>query len=386
MTITFVSNYLTLHQIPFCEAMYRELGDDFRFVNTELMESERIKMGWRNEKVYPFEIDIQYAGNLINESDIVIFGSANDSLIQYRLEHNKPVIRYSERLLKDGRWHVFSPRAIKNMLKVHTKYTHKNVWLLCASAYAAGDYGLFGAYWGKCFKWGYFPRTTCYSESQLFEQKTSSVVNILWCGRLLRWKHPELAIFVAKHLQSKNIKYHMDIIGDGELKDMIYSQIAKQHLDHNVTLHGYLAPDIVRSFMEKANIYIFTSDYHEGWGAVLNEAMNCGCACVASHAIGAAPYLILDGKNGFLYKNENIQELCNNVEALVNNIPLRRTFGLNAYHSIADIWNAEIATTRMIAFCKAIMQNEKVPEYKNGPLSKAHFLSNHWYKNERSSE
>ena len=379
MTITFVSNYLTLHQIPFCEAMYNKIGDDFRFVNTELMESERISMGWGNDKVFPFEIDLKLAGNLINDSDIVIMGSANDSLIQSRIKQNRPVIRYSERILKNGRWHVFSPRAIKNMYKAHTQFTNKKVWLLCASAYAAGDYGLFGAYWGKCYKWGYFPRTTYFSENQLLEKKNSITVNILWCGRMLNWKHPELAAFVAKHLNEKNIKFHMDIIGDGELKDDIKSQIINQQTENNVSLHGFLTPYQVRSFMERADIFIFTSDFHEGWGAVLNEAMNSGCACVVSHAIGAAPYLINDGYNGFLYKQGNSNELCNIVESLVENTSLRRSVGLNAYHTIADIWNADIAAERLIAFCKAIIDHKKVPDYKSGPMSKARYLSNHWY-------
>lgn len=46
----------------------------------------------------------------------------------------------------------------------------------------------------------------------------------------------------------------------------------------------------VRSYMEKADIYLFTSDFNEGWGAVLNESMNSGCAVVASHAIGSVPF------------------------------------------------------------------------------------------------
>lgn len=379
MTITFISNYLTLHQIPFCEAIYNEIGDEFHFVNTEKMEAERVKMGWGNEKCYPFEIDLQQAGNLINESDIVIMGSANDSLIQYRLMNNMPVIRYSERIFKDGRWHIFSPRAIMNMLRGHTKYKNKNVWLLCASAYAAGDYGLFGAYWGKCYKWGYFPRTKYCSENKLFEKKNGAVVNILWCGRMLSWKHPELAVLVAKHLQEKNIKYHMDIIGDGELISDIKSQIVNQQIEKNVTLHGFLTPEQVRVYMEGASIFIFTSDFHEGWGAVLNEAMNSGCACVVSHAVGAAPYLIQNGTNGFLYKNGNVSDLCNKVEALVENESLRRTVGLNAYLTIVNTWNADIATKRFISFCKAINQREIVPDFKYGPMSKDRYLSNHWY-------
>ena len=379
MTITFVSNYLTIHQIPFCEAMYREMGNDFRFVNTEQMETERISMGWGNKKKYAFEIDLQQAGNLIDESDIVIIGSANDSFIQYRLKNNKPVIRYSERILKEGRWHILSPRAIKNMMKSHTKYMNRKIWLLCASAYAAGDYGLFGAYWGKSYKWGYFPQTVCYSKEQLFAKKDNTVVHILWCGRMLSLKHPELAVLVAKYLKESEILFHMDIIGDGELKTEIHRQIMEHHLEENVTMHGFLAPDQVRSYMDRADVFLFTSDFHEGWGAVLNEAMNSGCACVTSHAIGAAPYLVHDGENGFLYRNGDVRQLCKQVEILAKDKSLCRTLGLNAYHTIADTWNANVAAKRLIAFCNAIKHHEKAPEYQDGPMSKARFLSNHWY-------
>ena len=34
--------------------------------------------------------------------------------------------------------------------------------------------------------------------------------------------------------------------------------------------------------MEKADIFLFTSDRREGWGAVANEAMNSACALVVS--------------------------------------------------------------------------------------------------------
>ena len=49
--------------------------------------------------------------------------------------------------------------------------------------------------------------------------------------------------------------------------------------------------------MEKSEIFLFTSDKGEGWGAVLNESMNSACAVVASHAIGSVPFLLKDGEN-----------------------------------------------------------------------------------------
>lgn len=380
MKITFISNYLTIHQIPFCEAMYQVLGDDFRFVNTVHMEAERISMGWANDKKYPFELDLQQAGNLIDESDVVITGSANDALIHSRLKHNQPVIRYSERILKEGRWHMLSPRAIWSMLKVHTRFTNQRIWMLCASAYTAGDYGLFGAYWGKCFKWGYFPKTIHYSEEQLFDKKSNAVVHLLWCGRMLSWKHPEQAVLAANHLREQGIHFHMDVIGDGERKAELQQQITEHHLEDAVEMHGFLAPDQVRNFMDSADIFLFTSDFHEGWGAVLNEAMNSGCACVASHAIGAAPYLIQDGENGFLYCNGDTRQYCRRVEQLARDPSLCRTMGLKAYRTIADTWNADTAAQRLLCFCEAILRQEAMPDYQDGPMSKAGFLSNHWYK------
>ena len=46
MTITFVSNYINHHQIPFSDACYRKLGEGYCFVQTEPMEEERLAMGW----------------------------------------------------------------------------------------------------------------------------------------------------------------------------------------------------------------------------------------------------------------------------------------------------------------------------------------------------
>ena len=46
----------------------------------------------------------------------------------------------------------------------------------------------------------------------------------------------------------------------------------------------------------------------EGWGAVLNEAMNSGCACIASHAIGSAGFLIEHGENGFVYRDGDMDD------------------------------------------------------------------------------
>ena len=39
----FISNYINHHQIPFSNALYEQLGDDYHFIQTEPMEEERLR-------------------------------------------------------------------------------------------------------------------------------------------------------------------------------------------------------------------------------------------------------------------------------------------------------------------------------------------------------
>lgn len=163
--ITFISNFLGPHQLPFCKAMVNRLGEDFKFVATEPMTEERIKLGWSLDKdTYPFEIKAnesnelqKKAEQLALESDVVIIGSAPDSYIIPRLKRNKLTFKYSERPLKKGiHWNNLA-HIICGMWLHHGRFQSKPLYMLAASAYTADDYARFGCYRGKCYKWGYFP-------------------------------------------------------------------------------------------------------------------------------------------------------------------------------------------------------------------------------------
>ena len=93
--------------------------------------------------------------------------------------------------------------------------------------------------------------------------------------------------------------------------------IKKYHLQNCVSLCGSLSPEKVREYMVKSQIFLFTSDYNEGWGAVLNEAMNSACAVIASHAIGSVPFLINNKKNGLIYQNGQMEDLYRKVKVLL---------------------------------------------------------------------
>lgn len=175
--ITFISNFLGPHQLPFCKAMVNRLGEDFKFVATEPMTEERIKLGWSLDKdTYPFEIKAnesnelqKKAEQLAIESDVVIIGSAPDSYIIPRLKRNKLTFKYSERPLKKGiHWNNLA-HIICGMWLHHGRFQSKPLYMLAASAYTADDYARFGCYRGKCYKWGYFPEAKKYDPDELMK-------------------------------------------------------------------------------------------------------------------------------------------------------------------------------------------------------------------------
>jgi hypothetical protein len=119
-------------------------------------------------------------------------------------------------------------------------------------------------------------------------------------------------------------------------------------LEEYVTMHGAVPPEKVRGIMEKSHLFIFASNYLEGWGAVVNEAMNSGCAVVADHMMGAVPYLICHGVNGFVYEDGKEEQLFAQVERLLADREVCEKAGREAYRTITEVWNAEQAAGRLL--------------------------------------
>lgn len=376
LTVTFFSNFLLHHQTPFCEAMVRLLGDNFRYVATERIPQERLDMGYRDlsksvtyaVNSYENEESYKKALQLGANSDVVIIGSAPDVFIEERLRHNKLTFRYFERFFKEGRWRILDPRVLKAHYKQDFRYRKKNLHMLCASAYTAPDCRFIFSYPNKTYKWGYFPPVKKYDEiGEIIKSKRSA--SVLWVSRFIKLKHPEAPLFVAKRLKEEGYDFNLDIIGRGELEQKIRQEISKNGLDANVRLLGTMSPEKVREHMEQSEIFLFTSDRNEGWGAVLNESMNSACAVVASGAIGSVPYLIKDGENGLIYKDGNLNDLYNKVKFLLDNRERREEMGEKAYKTLTETWNAEVAAERLLKLIENINEGKGTP-FVDGPCSR----------------
>lgn len=374
MKIVFISNIFNHHQKFLSDYLYSLCSHHYHFIATEEMTSELRILGYNEYKDIPYLINSYESIDsnvlqIVNDADVVIIGSAKDEWIKERIKNKKLVFRYVERPLKNGlelwkypyrwiKWHIENPWRAP-------------IYLLCASAYAAGDFKKFGLFNNRCYKWGYFPEAKFYQNLEdLMSYKDKR--EILWCGRFLDWKHPDDVLKVAKELKKNGYHFHIKIIGTGKMAEVLTNMCDQMALNDCISFLGSMSPQLVRKNMEHAGIFLLTSDQKEGWGTVLNEAMNSGCAVVANEAAGATPYLICHQQNGLVYSCGSIDELYNDIVYLLCNQKEQDILGKNAYKTIQEKWNADIAAQRLVELSEQILHNGMVTNcFSDGPCSKA---------------
>ncbi len=381
MQLVFVSNYFNHHQQPVSDRLSllcENRGGSYIFIQTEPMEEERLKMGWgevfRNTSYLKnYWEEPEACQKLIDHADAVIFGGTDEECyIANRLKAGKLIIRYSERLYKTGRYKFVSPRGLAKKFLDHTRHGLGQVYLLCSGAYVAGDFRLVLAYPFKKFKYGYFPLCKKYDIDALMTGKSSAqtgVIELLWAARMIDWKHPEVPIKLAHLLKKEGYQFHLTMAGGGAMEDEMHRLAEGLEVTDVISFPGNQNPERIRTLMEQADIYLATSDYQEGWGAVINEAMNSGCAVVANKAMGAAPYLIENGRNGYFYKNGQVAELLAYVKKLIEDKDFRDSMSRAAYRTIAEEWNGSVAADRVFGLAEDLLAGRKPAVYETGPLS-----------------
>ena len=144
-----------------------------------------------------------------------------------------------------------------------------------------------------------------------------------------------MVLRLAKNLKKQNYDFNIKMLGAGVLEEKIKKEIKKEKLEDVLQVVGQVPSEQVKNYMEDANIFIGTSDSREGWGVVVNEAMNAGCAIVANRRMGSAPFLIKNGQNGYMYNN--YKDFESYVKELIDNKELRKSFSKNAYLSLIHI-------------------------------------------------
>lgn len=390
MNLAFFLNRLNHHQACVADCLYTLLGNDYKFIelcepneeskkgdNTDYSSRPYLIQAWKGAR----QQDLAY--RIALSADACIFGTeASLPYQRLRLKHNKLSFDVSERWLKRGIVNILSPRLLKNMWYYYTEaWYNKPLYKLCSSAFASGDHARLGMYKNKCFRWGYFTSVETDEVGTKLATPTSDIISLMWCSRFLKWKHPELPILMANRLKKKGYKFHLDMYGSGECEKVSKKLTEILELMDVVSFHGNITNNKVHEAMRKSDIFLFTSDRNEGWGAVANESLSEECVLVASDSIGSTPYLVDDGNNGFIFRSpktsstfdkpdvEALASLCEKVEWLLDHPKDLKRMQLNAHNIMNYIWSPAIAANSLIILINDLMNN-RPSSILRGPCSK----------------
>jgi glycosyltransferase involved in cell wall biosynthesis len=379
MKVVMLSNFYNSHQHSVAFELYRLMGDDYAFIQTTKMADEQKNLGYTAFENLCYIKNMRDSKSskteclaLIENADILICGGYN-AFAYKRIAQNRPIFIYSERLFVKSILPALNPKRLFTMIKRASAFNRQNnIYFLCSSAYLSYDLTRIGFKHKNMLKFGYFPHTDYKQKPATPSDKTK----ILWCGRMIDWKQGEHVLYMAKQLKDKGLNFNVTMIGDGNYRKSYASIIEKLNLSDVVNMLMPVSQKSVLSYMSDSDILVQTSNFKEGWGAVVNEAMAVGTCVVASSGVGSAPYLIENQVSGYIYKNGDITALSSIVQSLILYNERAITVGENAKKRIDTLWNGKVAANRLYEIFGQVLAYEKISEYADGPCSFAQIIKN----------
>jgi len=149
----------------------------------------------------------------------------------------------------------------------------------------------------------FFTATFTNSEiEQPIERDYSSKLKFIFVGSLVVGKRPLLTIKIIEAIIAKGKDVHLNMYGDGVLKEELQDYITANNLNEYITLHGNQEKNVVKKALKEAHFSILPSK-SEGWPKAIAEAMFFGVIPIVTK-ISCVPYMLDYGNRGVLIEPE----------------------------------------------------------------------------------
>lgn len=340
MTICFDTRSIHPHMAPLGASLRHLVGDGcFRYFYRSTPNDPFRASGAKGlvDDVAEFVSETVDASKL-SDYDVILENHRDFDLIEDCLDQGKVVFYQSERWFKpisslgfSGFLRMFFPFGIRRALRIKKLFSNPRFIYLPLGVHAARDMArLCGLLNGdlrclfraprvrferepggriyaengrntrynleKMRMWAYFvsatrsmsPCAKCYSNSRR---------KILWVGRMLRLKRIDDILKAIRLLrtddkQHENNSISLTLVGDGEDKPRLMRMVKGLGLSQNVEFKPSMPSSAIRELMRTHDIYVFSSNQHEGWGAVVNESLVEGMNVIGTYESGASSVLL----------------------------------------------------------------------------------------------
>ena len=136
-------------------------------------------------------------------------------------------------------------------------------------------------------------------------KKDNLIINI---GRFRKQKNQTMLIKAFFLFQKKFQKYKLLLVGDGILKKKLVNEVDNLGLNKKVLITGW--SENTHQYLKRSKIFVLSSLY-EGLGNVLIDSINYNVPCISTDCKSGPREILLNGRGGFLVKNNNVRDLYN---------------------------------------------------------------------------
>jgi glycosyltransferase involved in cell wall biosynthesis len=145
---------------------------------------------------------------------------------------------------------------------------------------------------------------------------------ILYVGRLVRGKGIEILIEAAAPLLRGNHRLCLRIVGGGSIEPELHRHVSDNAIEKQTLFAGVVPSPSVPRLLQGAMMLVLPSEA-DGWGIVVNQALQAGTPVVVSDASGAAE-LVRNGVNGYVFRAGDTAGLQECMRAIVDNAQPQR--------------------------------------------------------------
>jgi phosphatidylinositol alpha 1,6-mannosyltransferase len=169
---------------------------------------------------------------------------------------------------------------------------------------------------------------------------------LLWVGRLVPEKRPDIFANVVRRLHSRGLNFHALVVGAGPCEPEIKSL-------PNTTFAGWMSADQLSTVYASSDIFLFPSAV-ETFGNVTLEAAASGLPVVVE--AGCSGHLVHDGENGYTAAADDDDAFFEATLALVEDRQMREEFSANSREMALSLEKTTVVRQMLENYCRVTDQ------------------------------
>jgi glycosyltransferase involved in cell wall biosynthesis len=178
------------------------------------------------------------------------------------------------------------------------------------------------------------------------ERPVEGPLEILYLGRLIDCKGPDLVIQAFERAVDRGLDAHLHMAGDGPLMDLC--EALREDSPHRERIHLHGAVDAAHGEELRRRAHLFTahnqlgpeSRQEEAFGVSIVEAMGVGLPVISGRS-GSLPELVEDGEQGILVEPGDIEAHAEAFLRLGSDADLRRRMGESGWRRVRERFTFE---------------------------------------------